>query len=133
MTLLLILFSGCNMEHNEQQAYFERSDKWNYRLLLQELYRNCVLSSHDSIFFIEHVKKLDIAVTNFPGLPIRDMIDRLMVPHEELYNLAVSRRKAKYDNTNSGQPVSEIVSYSFDVHDFEHAYYVSLFNVLEIP
>lgn len=114
----------------DQQQYFERSDKWHYRLLLQELYRNCILSSHDSYAFNANVKKLDIAVTNFPGLDIRDMIDKLMAPYKkELFDGMVARMY-KYKTTQSGQPISDMVAYKFDMDDLRATYHVHLFDTL---
>ena len=120
---------GCFMQRDNQQ-YFERSDKWHYRLLLQELYRNCVLSSHDSYAFNANIQKLDKAVTNFPGLDIRDMIDKLMSPYkQELFDSLVAR-KYRYRKVNSGQPIAEMVSLHFDEHDLYSKYFSHLFDTL---
>jgi len=114
----------------DQQAYFERIDKWSYKLLLQELYRDCVLSSHDSISFIEHVKKLDVSVTNFPGLHIRDAINKRMAPYvKECFDALVKRRIA-FRTSHSTQAIADAVSYHWDKHDILSIYYHHLFNTL---
>jgi len=114
----------------DRQAFFERSDKWNYRLLLQELYRNCVLSLHDSYAFIDHVKKLNLSVCNFPGLLIRDMIDKLMIPFDKERHDATFIRILKYKKSHTTQALAASISFQYDIHDIESKYHHHLFDVL---
>ena len=116
--------------YTDQQQYFERSDKWNYRLLLQELYRDCILSSHDSYAFMNHVQKLNITVCNFPGLDIRDMINKLMSPYYKKSFDALVARTIKYKTNHSTQAIAENVRFQLDVHDIKYKYYCHLFDTL---
>jgi len=114
----------------DQQPYFERSDKWHYKLLLQELYRNAVLSSHDSYSFINNVQNLDVSVTNFPGLDIRDMIDKLMVLYKKEYFRGLVLRTLKHRTSHTTQNLAESVDFSIDKHLLNYQYHTHLFNTL---
>ena len=116
--------------HADLQPYFERSDKWHYKLLLQELYRNCVLSSHDTYSFIDNVQNLDVSVTNFPGLDIRDMINELMIPYKKEYFVGLVLRTLKHQTSHTTQNIAENVEFSLDKHHLNYEYHTHLFNTL---
>lgn len=55
---------------------FEKPDVWPYKLLLQNLYTDCINANGNPLTFPDAVDRLDECLADFPGRDLRTIVDK---------------------------------------------------------